>query len=312
MEILVNTPGTKVKKEGDCVLLINKVQKKRIPLKKLSVLLLGEGVGLSTDALLLLIENNIDIFLVDWKSEIVGEFRQSSARVKGGDLLKQVEFSTSSSAFKLSRKWISEKLTLMEKHLKNIRGDLKKREELLMIVSLIEEQDDKNIIRSLEGRAGRIYIKELRRLSQVNENILSRNLRPARDSFNSSLNYTYGILYRYLIRRLLQNKIEPTLGFFHTNLENKNSLSFDIIERYRVFFIEKIYLLFQKGIISQNHLEIHSNSFILTDDLKKILSKEFKITLKRRFSSSKRLSLEEKIDQDIKELKEAIRGYNSL
>ena len=312
MEILVNTPGTKLRKDGENLFIENKIEKKRIPLKKLQTLLLGENISITTSSLILLMKNQVSVFLIDWKNEVIGELSDTANRSKGKILINQSQMSKNGKGFELSRFWITEKLQMISEHLNELKSDKKNKDELQMIIERIRSENSREIIRGYEGRAGRIYFKELQRFSCSKEQINSRNLKPARDSFNISLNYTYGILYRKLEQLLILNKLEPTIGFFHTNEENKNSLVFDFIERYRIYFLRSVYELFQNEIISKDTFTLCEGKYIIIDDFKKLLFKEFNEVLKKRSGKVGSITLDEKMKKDIKELREVIDGSNGL
>jgi CRISPR-associated protein Cas1 len=312
MEILVNTPGTKLRKDGENLFIENKEGKKRIPLQKIHTLLLGENISITTSSLVLLMKNQVSVFLVNWKNEVIGELLDPVNRSKGRILINQSQMSKNGKGFELSRGWIIEKLQMASDHLKELGDNKKSIDEIQLIIEIIKIENSCESIRGYEGKAGRIYFKELRRLSCSQEEINFRNIKPAIDSFNISLNYTYGILYRKIEQLLILNKLEPTIGFFHTNETGKNSLVFDFIERYRIYFLKRVYMLFQDGVISRDAFTFCEGKHIVTDDVKKLLVKEFNEVLKKRYGKGVDITLDEKMKIDIKELREEINGFGSL
>ena len=312
IDILVNTPGTKLKKEKKYLVVENKKLTKRIPLKDVKTISLGENILVSVNSLLLMIEENIAVFLVNWKNEVIGEISNVNGRSKGKRLINQLNISNDVVGLKLSRSWIIEKIQKIIEHLEELKSNKKKIEEIKMVMVMIKETTKKESIRGFEGRVGRIYFKELRKFSNSEERILPRNQRPAIDSFNQSLNYTYGILYRKLNYLFLIYKVEPTIGFFHTNESNKDALVFDFIERYRIYFLKNIYALFQKGEISRKLYEKSNEKYVLTKEGKYFLRGEFDKVLRKRAHKKSKLSLEEQIREDIKELREIIDDFSSI
>ena len=257
-------------------------------------------------------ENDISIFLVDWKGEVVGEILNVFERSKGKRLINQIKISQSKDGLELSKNWILEKVRLLILHLEELNSPTQKVEEINMIVEYINLSTDPQIIRGFEGRIGRIYFKELRRQSKSKEEIGTRNLRPASDSFNISLNYTYGMLYRELQNLFFTHRLEPTIGFFHTNEGNKNSLIFDFIEKYRVYFLKNIYNHFQNNRITINIFEIVEGKNLLKKDGKIFLIGEFNKIMSRQYQKNSKKTLREKIKEEIKELREFIDDFSSI
>ena len=67
---------------------------------------------------------------------------------------------------------------------------------------------------------------------------------PAKDPFNASLNYCYGILYSLVEKACILSGLDPYVGFLHTDNYNKKSLVFDLIEPFRIYGDETVLYLF--------------------------------------------------------------------
>jgi CRISPR-associated protein Cas1 len=102
----------------------------------------------------------------------------------------------------------------------------------------------RNRLMGLEGAAGRSYFQCLSRLLPEKYRFQGRSRMPAKDPFNASLNYCYGILYSLVEKACILSGLDPYIGFLHTDNYNKKSLVFDLIEPFRIYGDETVLYLF--------------------------------------------------------------------
>ncbi len=86
----------------------------------------------------------------------------------------------------------------------------------------------------LEGVAGREYFAALSLALPERFRFQGRSRSPAKDEFNSLINYAYGVLYSLVERACLLCGLDPCIGLMHTDNYNKPSLVYDLIEFHRV------------------------------------------------------------------------------
>ena len=67
----------------------------------------------------------------------------------------------------------------------------------------------------------------------------SRSRNPAKDEFNTLLNYGYGVLYSMVEKACIIAGLDQYIGFLHTDNYNKKSLVFDVIVLFRTVQMAK-------------------------------------------------------------------------
>ncbi|MBI5014598.1 MAG: type I-MYXAN CRISPR-associated endonuclease Cas1 [Deltaproteobacteria bacterium] len=93
-------------------------------------------------------------------------------------------------------------------------------------------------IRGHEGMAGREYFAVLPHVLHLEEDdflyFRGRNRRPPKDPFNSLLSFGYALLYRDCVAALLAVGLEPSLGILHTPRSAAYPLALDLMELFRL------------------------------------------------------------------------------
>ncbi len=95
-------------------------------------------------------------------------------------------------------------------------------------------------ILSIEGRAAEKYWNAVRLAVNVPEDWTGRVGRGAQDSFNTALNYGYGILYAQVERAIILAGLDPYAGFLHADRAGKPSLVLDLIEEFRAPAVDRV------------------------------------------------------------------------
>jgi len=123
---------------------------------------------------------------------------------------------------------------------------------LLALVPQIKSGDPDNI----EGRAAAVYWK-----------LLFYDGDFVRDRFgvepNSQLNYVYAVLRAIVARALVSSGMLPTLGIFHRNKYNAYCLADDIMEPYRPFCDELVYLMFMENLFDSEEISTAQKAKLL-------------------------------------------------
>lgn len=294
MQLNINTKGTylhikddmfevKVKKDN------GSIDKYHYSSKKVSSIVLGQGIALSTDAVKLAVTNNIDIIFSDYDGFPIGRVWHSKLGSTTKIRKKQLEASVNEIGLKWVKSWIiqkvqnqidfisdlkkhrSEKLIFLNEKILNI-------ENLKYSLNLINGSNTKAVsdtIRGLEGTAGRIYFETLSLLLADEYKFNGRSSRPALDAFNAFLNYAYGVLYGKVEKALIIAGIDPYLGFLHRDDYNQLSMVYDFIEQYRIFADRTVFKLFSGKKVNQSHTDNITNGYILNKEGKILLMESF-------------------------------------
>ena len=123
----------------------------------------------------------------------------------------------------------------------------------------------------LEGVAGREYFAALSLALPERFRFQGRSRSPAKDEFNSLINYAYGVLYSLVERACLLSGLDPCIGLMHTDNYNKPSLVFDLIELHRVHAERVVINLFAARKVKAELFEQVDGGFRLNADGRALL-----------------------------------------
>lgn len=286
MDLIINTAGTKIRRESGCFLIKNDSIKK-IAAKKITQLLISSSVSISTDALSLAVDNNIEVLFLD---KIGKPFaRVWSPQIKRSAELrrKQLRLSESEIGSRLIIYWITKKISLQQKHLKNFVNNTSGRIKIHLedAISSIEEikqkingLDSNQVVYQLrpslqgyEGNVSKIYFNILNELLPMDYKFESRTKHPAKDKFNSMLNYGYGVLYGYVEKGCILAGLDPYIGIMHADQYNKPVLTYDIIEIFRIYIDQLVVEMCKKDIMKEAMFErMEDDSLYMKEEGKNI------------------------------------------
>lgn len=288
MQLVINTYGSYLQKNGDCFKVKTDDKVFEISCKKVSSILISTSAYVTTDAIKLAMENNIDIIFLD---EFGNPFsRVWHSKIGSTTLIRrcQLEIAETEDGLKLALSWIVRKIENQIDLLKRLRTTrphksaeitsyiekLKTyKESLENITGTIDEKRGK--ILGLEGNAGRVYFECISFLMPDRYKFSGRSRNPAKDEFNALLNYAYGILYSKVEKSCIIAGLDPYIGILHTDNYNKKSLVFDLIENYRIWADETVINLFASRLVKQEQFNKLHNGLTLNKEGKALLIDAF-------------------------------------
>jgi CRISP-associated protein Cas1 len=284
MQLVINTYGSYLRKNGDCFLVKNEDKVFEISVRKVDSIMITTSAYLSTDALKMAIENNIDVIFLDEYGDPYGRVWHSKL---GSTVLirrKQLEVSAVEEGLGLAKEWIAAKVENQIDFLERLKKPREDKAEKLeeSIKSIIEMKvrinaltgtidERRGTVMALEGAAGKIYFEALSYIMPDRFRFGGRSRNPAKDEFNALLNYAYGVLYSLVEKACIIAGLDPYIGFLHTDNYNKKSLVFDLIEMYRVFAEEPVVYLFSGRKVKVEYFDEVKCGFTLNKDGKAVL-----------------------------------------
>lgn len=275
MQLILNTFGTSLRKKDDTFIVHHKDGKQKVSADTVKNISVMKGTSISADAMILAIENEIEVLVLDRSGMPRGRLWSNKYGSISTIRKHQVYFGQSSSAVDFVKKIISEKIYNQGNYLKTISlklssekniGELELsvqkinnlRNKILDLKAAHIKEIDQNI-RGFEGSASREYFKQLSKILPSRYVFEKRSRRPAKDMFNCVLNYTYGMLYGRIEGALIKAGIDPYLGIFHRDEYNRPVLVYDFIEIYRIFAEISTMELCKKEIIDKDLFSITRN-----------------------------------------------------
>lgn len=268
MELVLQTFGTAISKDNGGFIVISKEGRQRIPVEQVHSIQLGKGTQITSDAILLAIEHEIEVLFVNRSGEPAGRVWShkygSISTIRKG----QLAFTASPAATEWIRAVIAKKilnqqallLTMQspESRVRNNEIDkaVSRLENYLEKIKGMEEclvGDAASTLRGWEGAASRIYFETWNLLLPDKFRFGNRSQHPAVDPVNALLNYAYGILYGKVEGCLIKAGIDPYIGVLHRDTNNRPVLAFDVIEIYRAWADYVVFSLVMQGSVTEDY-----------------------------------------------------------
>jgi CRISPR-associated protein Cas1 len=274
MQLVINTYGSYLRKNGDCFLVkcIPEGEKEEktfeVSSKKINSIMITTSAYLSTDAVKLAMDNNIDIIFLDQFGDPYGRVWHSKL---GSTVLirrRQLEIAEKEEGLTLAKEWVVRKFDNQIDFLNKLKNTRKEKEnEINRYISMLNEirekinslkgtiEERRASIMGLEGSAGRIYFDAISFIMPDRYKFNGRSRQPAKDEFNCMLNYSYGVLYSMVEKSCIIAGLDPYVGFLHTDNYNKKSLVFDLIEMFRILADKTVVYLFSQRKVKQDYFD---------------------------------------------------------
>jgi CRISPR-associated protein Cas1 len=269
------------------------------PVHEVESIMLQPGASVSTDALLLAFEGDVNVLILD-------KFGNPSGRIlpnrPSSTLLiwkNQLAISLQKEGLEMAKLWIETKIDERIRFLQKLcayrsdaQTDLIQQNCTAMQGILIRLRqffitahtpDTAATIRGFEGASGKIYYDTLGQLLPAEYQFEHRTPRNPSDLFNAFLNYGYGILYRIVENALIAAGIHPYIGFFHYDGYQNKSMVFDFIEQFRVFVEKNIFHLFSRKLSNWQHLQTSGSKVLLSSDARQLIAN----TLRQQLDTEK-------------------------
>ncbi|MBE0429346.1 MAG: CRISPR-associated endonuclease Cas1 [Thermoleophilia bacterium] len=288
MQLIINTYGAYLRRRGELFQVKVDDAVSEVSARKVRSILIATAASMSTDAVQLAIENNIDIIFLDKYGNPYGRVWHSKMGSTAQIRRKQLEAAEQQLGLNIALGWVRKKfdnqvdlLERMRKRRTRLSSELtdgitqlkRLRQQLEGLKGSLDER--RNSILGIEGNVGRVYWNTVRLLLPEKYRFSGRSRNPAKDEFNCLLNYAYGVLYGTVERGCILAGLDPFIGFIHTDNYNKKSLVFDLIEVYRVWADESVISLFASRKVKQNMFDRLENGMTLNQEGKAVLMANF-------------------------------------
>src|SRR4030065_361208 len=205
--------------------------------KKVSSIMITTAAYITTDAIKLAMDHNIDIIFLDEFGDPFGRVWHSKLGSTTLIRRRQLEIADTLEGLKLAVSWVINKFDNQIELLKRLRNTrTQKSAEITAYIEKLENcrgsldnisgtiDDRRGTIMGIEGSAGRVYFECLRCLMPDRYRFDGRSRNPAKDEFNALLNYSYGVLYSKVEKACIIAGLDPYVGIIHTDHYNKKSL----------------------------------------------------------------------------------------
>lgn len=205
---------------------------------KIKHLWIQDGAVITTAACLLALQHGIDLVIMDYHGMPMAQLQGFELHTTPAVQKAQVMVSVGMHAVAFVKNWVAQKLHNQAEFLEKLKSrriwtkqsllgkqaqeiwNLRKRILALDGATVKEIADE---LRGLEGAAGQIYFQTLGDVLPEDYRFEGRSKMPARDPFNSFLNFGYAILYGKTEKALLLAGVNAQIGFLHRDDYNKKS-----------------------------------------------------------------------------------------
>jgi CRISPR-associated protein Cas1 len=283
MDLILNTFGVSLGREKEGFIVTSPEGKQRIPADAIKSIQVCKGVHITSDAVFLAIEKEIDLVFVERNGNPAGRVWShkygSISTIRKG----QLNFSRSSSAVEWIKKIIIKKIQNQQALLLMFESDdiqivdkrdraITRLEDYILKIKRLEGlliQDVASTLRGWEGVSSKIYFDAVNEFLPQQYQFSQRSQHPAMDVPNAMLNYGYGILYSKIESALIKAGIDPYIGVLHRDEYNRPVLAYDVIEIYRVWIDYVVFNLLTQEIITDDFYSIKSDGSFWLENLGK-------------------------------------------
>lgn len=273
MELVLHTFGTLLCRDMEGFVITNSEGRKRLPCNGITSIQIGKGVQVTSDAIMLAIEREIEILFVERAGDLKG--RVWSSRYGSISTIRkgQLAFAASVEAVEWIKGIIAKKIlnqqalllslvSLFPNETYRVDKAISRLEEYIIKVKSLEGEkvsDISSTLRGWEGYSSKIYFDTLNMFIPERYRFSCRSQHPAMDVVNAFLNYGYGILYGKIEGILIKVGIDPYIGVMHRDEYNRPVLVYDLIELYRVWVDYVVYSLVVQHVVTDEFFSVHED-----------------------------------------------------
>ncbi len=255
------------------------------------IVVVGQSVSISSDAVFLANENNIDILFLTYSGKPVA--RLMPAKFGGTVKTRREQYLSyyDERSVYLAKQFVLGKLrneaSLLKSFAKKWKGAKEElwtnfRERADRIISISNEldaikgkniEDVRDVIMGVEGRAADVYWDAYAKLLPEEREFKGREYPGAKDAVNALLNFGYHILEQEVWKATLYAGLDPYAGFLHADKPGKEKAVYDLMEEFRPIVVDRVVIGLAES-MKPTHFLLKER-MEMTDDGLRIAIKEF-------------------------------------
>jgi CRISP-associated protein Cas1 len=244
--LYVTEQGARIEKEYKRVLVTKDDEVLfRVPLHRVSDVVLVGYVGATTPALLALLHAQIPVLLVKRTGALVG--RLLPAMPKNLPLRQRQYRRNDDQAFALdlaqkivAGKLRNQRVLALRVLRRRPEADREPLEQLYAAEEQVKKADNLQTLLGIEGIGARAYFALYEQAFDPVWAFTDRNRRPPKDPINALLSLGYTLLGHALMTALEAVGLDPYLGFFHAEKYGRPALALDLVEEFRAPFVDSL------------------------------------------------------------------------
>lgn len=268
MELVLNTFGTNLSRDEEGFVISNHDGVQKIPVSGIRSIQISHGAQISSDAVMLAVEREIEVIFMDKAGTVIGRIWSprygSVSTIRKG----QLAFTFGKEAVDWIKSVISKKIENQQAMLlmMNVDGDMRLQNIIDKSINRLEDyrtkigllqgdivNDVSSTLRGWEGVSSKIYFDTMNQFLPETYRFDKRTQHPALDPANAMLNYGYGLLYGKIEGVLIKAGVDPYIGVMHRDDYNRPVLVYDVIELFRVWVDYVVFSLLRQNVVSEEH-----------------------------------------------------------
>lgn len=255
MIVEVSTHGSAIRRRRDRFIVETKEAdgkrtQEEVPAEKVDAIMVTANAMISTQAVKLCIEKQIQLVLASYGGRPFARMWASTPGRATEVRRRQYLNADTHIALCISQDVVLGKLRGQRRVLLDLRNNrrrtgsdkvLSELEDAIVFVNQIRKKVEqaslmpglKQTLLGFEGSCATRYFAAVSSCLPQKWQFDGRSQNPGRDAFNASLNYMYGIAYAAVEKTIILSGLDPNAGFYHADSYGKPTLAFDIIEMSR-------------------------------------------------------------------------------
>ncbi|BBA29540.1 CRISPR-associated endonuclease Cas1 [Prevotella melaninogenica] len=272
MELILNTFGVSLNRDNEGFVINTSEGKQRIPAVGIDSIQISRGAQITSDAVMLAIEHEIEVMFMDKTGKPIGRIWSpkygSISTIRKG----QLNFIYSHNAVDWIKEVLLKKIENQQALMLLFNNDDHPETDTEKNIARLEDYRNKirtldgdivndiaPMLRGWEGQASRIYFSTINAFLPEQFRFNIRSQHPALDITNAFLNYGYGILYGRIEGALIKAGVDPYIGVLHRDDYNRPVLVYDIIEMYRIWVDYVVYTLLAQNVITEEFYSVRED-----------------------------------------------------
>ncbi len=274
MDLVINTFGVSLSRDNEGFVISNHDGVQKIPVAGIRSIQLSRGAQISSDAVLLAVENEIEIIFMGQSGMPMGRIWSpkygSVSTIRKGQLTFTFEHDAVVWIKDLISKKIQNQQAMMlmmntsgsSEMQRVVDKSINRLEDYRTKISALDGEivsDISSTLRGWEGVSSKIYFDTMNLFLPETYRFEARSQHPAMDVANAMLNYGYGLLYGRIEGALIKAGIDPYVGVMHRDDYNRPVLVYDVIELYRVWIDYVVFSLLCQNVITEEHYSVRGD-----------------------------------------------------
>jgi len=296
MQMIIDTAQTFLHVRNKCFFLKNAKMQRQISPYRISSIAISSNCNINTSAIKLAVDHQIPIIIFDNKGSVVSRmcspYFTNLSELRKKQLLFSMQKDSIDFVKNLLLKKSDHQIDLLNKLELRANKDILEKNNIVqkvnastLMIKNIEGNtmsEIRSVIMGYEGNISKQYFRGINLKLPLEFKFLRRSKRPAKDFFNASLNYMYGLTYSVVENGIIAKGLDPGIGILHTDLYQKPTLAFDLIEPVRPLIDGLLVNLISSEEITTHFFSEKTDGIRITKEGKRMIILSFNKFLNQR------------------------------